>query len=448
MKKNLFYLVALICSMSLLVACSDSEEEASWKKLPAQEISAENLSLTTNAQLSPNASVTLSMIDAQNGVLVLNNAVRGMDAIEVNVTVSEQPDASFKFQGEKSVTTTTKALSDLVSATTVKVSGSMTLEGTAEVAVITEAAGNLVKNWLLCDAFVEAEENPYAYAPFHLNWNASDAGDESVSTASGNLHLVGTAALSAIMTKLLKNVEFRADGSIVADYAENVELNQTEIISAAMGTGLPSTENVNWLTSPANLAYWYAGNDHIYVVLDIPAIVAEAMKDKEDADLSPEAILGMVETIKGMSGAQIKQLLGGLLQNMGEESVMSKMDLSKISDADIEKLIGYVVNGFPLSYKISEVTLSDDSKVNSIYIYLDKEIFDMFMPAIYPMLPAVDTLLKETVIELYGTEVPLWTMVQMLTQLNSLTDLEKVWNATESFNIGLDLGAKTFKVTE
>ena len=58
MKKNLFYLFALICSMSLFTACSD-DDDPTWKKVPSQSISAENLSLTTNAQSNPNASVKL-----------------------------------------------------------------------------------------------------------------------------------------------------------------------------------------------------------------------------------------------------------------------------------------------------------------------------------------------------------------------------------------------------
>ena len=36
--------------------------------------------------------------DAQNGILTLNKVVRGADEIEINVTVVEQTDGTFKFQ--------------------------------------------------------------------------------------------------------------------------------------------------------------------------------------------------------------------------------------------------------------------------------------------------------------------------------------------------------------
>ena len=137
MKKNLFYLFALICSMSLFTACSDDDDE-NWKKVPSQIITAENLELETNIPTSSDASVKLAMTDAQNGILTLNKVVRGADEIEINVTVVEQTDGTFKFQGEKSVTPATKAAWVLLSSTNVKVSGTITLEGKATVTVSTE----------------------------------------------------------------------------------------------------------------------------------------------------------------------------------------------------------------------------------------------------------------------------------------------------------------------
>ena len=79
MKKNLFYLFALICSMSLFTACSDDDDDANWKKLPNQAITADNLLLETNIPASSDASIKLAMTDAQNGLLSLNKVVRGLD---------------------------------------------------------------------------------------------------------------------------------------------------------------------------------------------------------------------------------------------------------------------------------------------------------------------------------------------------------------------------------
>ena len=447
--KKFFYLSALSLGMMCsITACSDDDDEPTWKKLPSQTISAENLTLTTNTQNFPNASVKLAMTDAQNGVLTLSNAIRGLNEVEIEVTVAEQADGSFKFQGEKNVGTTTKSVADLVSSTAVKVSGTVTVDGKADVLVTTAANGSLVKKWQLCDKLIVGD-NAYAYSPFKLQWISpyGEGGNEGL--AASNIQLIATPTLSSIMVKLLKDVEFKADGAIVANYAENVEIDQNEIISGILGGGnLPSTDGINWLTSPANLAYWYAGDDHIYVVLDIPAIVAKVMSDQGGAGMSAEAILGIVEAIKGMSGAEVKGLLGELLKNIGSDSILSKLDLTKISDADVEKLIGYVINGFPLSYQMSEVPLENESKVNNIYVYLDKGIFDIVMPLVYPLLPDLDTLVKGITIEMIGQQVPIWSLISGLTGLQSLTEIEPLWKATTQFNIGLDLGTGSYKLAK
>lgn len=437
MKKNLFYLFALICSMSLFTACSDDDENSNWKKLPTQAITAENLTLTTNTQNFPGASVKLAMSDGQQGVLTLNKAIRGLDEVAVDVTIAEQADGSFKFQGEKSIGTVTKALADLVSSTTVKVAGNITLEGKATVEVTSEMAGNLVKKWQLCDELYFGKgEDKSRFAPCRINW-VSSYGEGGV--AADNIQTVGTTALSVIMMKLLKDVDFKANGSIVASYSKDVEIDQNEIISAAMGGGLPPLEGISWLTSPSNFAYWYVADNHIYVVLDIPAIVKDAMKDSAKPGMSPDAILGIIEALKGMSGAEIKQLLGGFLAEMGGDSMLGKLDISKMSDADVEKLIGYLTNGFPLGYQVSEVALENGSKVKDVYVYIEKGLLDIFMPVIYPILPDVETILKGMEVEFFGSKLPLWSMVTMLLQIESMSEFEGIWNQTTEFKLGLDL---------
>lgn len=453
MKKNLFYLFALICSMGLFTACSDDDEKANWERLPSQVITAENLSLETNIPASSEASVKLAMTDAQNGVLTLNKVVRGMDEVEVDVAVTEQADGTFKFQGEKSISPATKAAWQLLSSTNVRVSGTITLEGKAIVAVATEASGDIVKKHMLCDAihYVDSKDGSNVYAPGRLSWVSPYGEGDNAGLAADNISTVGTNVLSALMMQLLKDVEFKADGSIVANYAEEINISMDQMIMAGMGT-LPSTDGITWKTSPANLAYWYVKGEQIFVVLNIPAIVSEAMKDAEGSNLTPESIMQIIEMVKGMSGAEIKNLLAQLLAGLGDGNMLGKLDLSKIADGDIEKLIGYLTEGFPLSYKTSQLEIKKGEEVvrtvNDLSIYLDKGIFDIFMPAVYPILPDLDTLLKGMEIELFGNKMPLWGLVQMLTGLNSITEVEGIWEVTTKFNLGISLGNGSYKKAE
>ena len=129
--------------------------------------------------------------------------------------------------------------------------------------------------------------------------------------------------------------------------------------------------------------------------------------------------------------------------------MLKKLDISKISDSDIEKLISYVIDGFPLNYRTTQLEIKNEEElvrtVNDLSIYLDKDLFDIFMPALYPMLPDVDALLKNTNIELWGQSIPLWNMIQMLTALNSMTEIEGIWNVTTRFNLGISLGDNSYK---
>ena len=449
MKKNLFYLFALICSMSLFTACSD-DDDPSWKKLPSQVITAENLSLTTNIPHASDAGVKLNMSDAQNGVLTLHKVVRGTDELEVKVTVAEQADGTFKFQGEESISASTKAAWQVLNSIKVRVSGSITVEGKADVAVSTEASGDIVKKFLLCDKVVYADpkDRTNLYAPGKLVWVSPYGEGNNSGLAAVNIATVGTNVLSALMIQLLKDVEFKADGSIVANYAEEINITMDQMISAGMGS-MPSTDGIKWKTSPANLAYWYLKGEQIYVVLNIPAIVEEAMKDSENSNMTSESIMNMVEMVKGMSGADIKKLLDPILKGLGENNILSKLDISKIADSDIERLIGYITEGFPLNYKTSQLEIKEGEEVvrtvNDISIYLDKSIFDIFMPAIYPMLPDVDALLKGMEIDLFGQKMPLWSLLSTLTGLQSMTEIEDIWKVTTVFNLGINLGDGSYK---
>ena len=165
--------------------------------------------------------------------------------------------------------------------------------------------------------------------------------------------------------------------------------------------------------------------------------------------MTPDAVLQIKEMVKSMSGADIKNLLGQLLAGLEDDNMLKKLDISKISDSDIEKLISYVIDGFPLNYRTTQLEIKNEEElvrtVNDLSIYLDKDLFDIFMPALYPMLPDVDALLKNTNIELRGQSIPLWNKIQVLTALNSMTEIEGIWNVTTRFNLGISLGDNSYK---
>lgn len=102
-----------------------------------------------------------------------------------------------------------------------------------------------------------------------------------------------------------------------------------------------------------------------------------------------------------------------------------------------------------MNYRTTQLEIKNEEElvrtVNDLSIYLDKDLFDIFMPALYPMLPDVDMLLKNTNIEFWRQSIPLWNMIQMLTALNSMTEIEGIWNVTTRFNLGISLGDNSYK---
>lgn len=320
MKKKLLYLFALICSMSMFTACSDDDDKPNWKKLPTQEISAGNLALTTNTLPQVGASVKLAMVDENNGVLTLTKAIRGVNEIEIDVVVTEQTGGLFQYQGTASVPTT-KVVSELVSSIAVKVNGNITMDGKAKVEVTTETSGDLVKKWLLCDKLytttgTDVKRRPYA--PAKINLLSTYSGGKT----ADNISNLGSGILSAVMVKLLKDVEFKADGNIVADYAQEINIETADIVKGILSS-LPSTSNVSWVTSPTNFAYWYVSGDHINLVLNLSSIINKIMENQDGADTkNTVALTEILEGLRGMKGAEIKALLSGLLGNLGSEGIL------------------------------------------------------------------------------------------------------------------------------
>lgn len=146
MKKNLLYLFALICSMSLFTACSD-DEDTTWKQIPSTEISGDDATLQVNGQPSAEGSVKLDVKNGEAAVLTLNKVIPGYANVPVDVILEKQTDNSFNFSGIKELTTApdlTREAASQPAIMTVEVSGNITLEGKVSVKVSTSGLGMLV----------------------------------------------------------------------------------------------------------------------------------------------------------------------------------------------------------------------------------------------------------------------------------------------------------------
>ena len=100
MKKNLLYLFALICSVSLFTACSDDDDNT-WKQIPTEGVS------TPNATLNGKPSTGTAMLkvsSADKGVVNLKDIIYGVDDVNVDVTMKKTANDKYTFEGQKDIT--------------------------------------------------------------------------------------------------------------------------------------------------------------------------------------------------------------------------------------------------------------------------------------------------------------------------------------------------------
>lgn len=137
MKKNLFYLFALICSMSLFTACSDDEEP--WKELPKGELSSDKVELTLNGAAT-DGTVNFEALGAEKAQVQLKNVIDGYSDVKVDVDMKEQADGSFSFSGTQQIATkpVTRSVAQQTPFLTVTVNGTVFKEGAVNLNVTTQ----------------------------------------------------------------------------------------------------------------------------------------------------------------------------------------------------------------------------------------------------------------------------------------------------------------------
>lgn len=189
--------------------------------------------------------------------------------------------------------------------------------------------------------------------------------------------------LGVILPQALENVTFSADGNILANYSNDaIQVLQPEDPSMFMEYYMYGTVTQSMLDgylagrtykeSPKNLAFWFEKDGKLMVKLNVSAIVTQALSDKgmEGAD----GLGTIIEQILNSSASEIKALLSSdaIAGLLGSNSALLTSVLNNISDADLEVLLGYVRNGFPLNVK---------QENGHTHVYIGQEFMDVVVKA-------------------------------------------------------------------
>lgn len=282
MKKNLFYLFALVCAMSLLTACSDDDDKVVCP-LEQTEFTADNgLTLTYNGTAMPGKKVTFmpSATDPTQATLYLAGNLDlsaaltkesevlpagagvfpGSPVVTLPVTLDIQGDAcTFSGNGETDYCTfayagraTASSLSLDLTDVTLK---NATLAGT---------------KWVPTPL-----NDDYTEEPIHLIWESGKGVEimpgwelptQSVLLIALRLGLIDAGAEEKVsaedmLCNVLRDITLGADGNISASYID----------AANGGTSVVQT--------PAHVAQYVVLNDHqLKVYLNLEAILANAQR--------------------------------------------------------------------------------------------------------------------------------------------------------------------------
>lgn len=413
MKKNLFYLFALICSMSLFTACSDDDDDT-WKQIPQTEITGSDAALTVNGETSSTGSVQMTVKNESEAVLTLKDVIVGYSEIAVDVELQKQADNSFLFAGEMGLSTPPSMMSSTKAAASeavfnLAVSGNITVAGKVSVTTTTElttaAQGGLTGSWKLGD-FAADENLSIVASPAFIKWQASEKSQMAASTISTMVTMMG----SSLLAEFLNEVTFNADGNITAKYGDKLppveELGgELTVLDWMINTPNITDDwsivplNTTWKASPKNLAFWYVKDGLLYVVPNINNI--------------------MNQVTAGQGGSAAGSLdMDAILQKLGELGI----DLNDPNvQVLLQQVVGWISTGIPLKYSVTDGGL--------VSIYVDKTMVEPFMKVILGLLPALDHLVPE---EYAG-------LLQMFLGISKPSDLSNVWNDTTGFDLGLDL---------
>lgn len=345
MKKNLFYLFALICSMSLFTACSDDDKVNT--SLNTSYASSE-LELIYGGEVMLGKKVSFNTTDGVNGTVTLEGAELALTLTKATMPSSELVNSGV-IPGESLVSfpvaLQTTESGYTFEGTHASSSYSFDYKGAVEAGKLSLDLSNvkllgdnaLVGTWNLQEFDPWGEDRP-----LHAVWDSEQPfsvvmfpfpGAQPVELQPGGfITLISSIGLipvgdenvniNEVLSYLLKSVTFKEDGNIVASYSDAANLAS------------PQFQN-----SPLNLVQYALKNKKLYLYLNVEAIIAATQQVATKA-LDAETILPLV--------------------------------LPKLME-----LIPMLSNGIPLGYTVEEGALS---------VYIDNELGLKIVDILLPLL--------------------------------------------------------------
>lgn len=322
MKKNLFYLFTLLCSLGLFVACSDDDDEPkkptpeepevpvvdeSWKDLSkTYKVAEHSITLTGVALTSAEKEIVVAATSATAATVSLKNVVPDATEVSVSATLAKSGD-TYSVNGDATVDGCKVAISgEIDAAKKMKLAVTRTLSSAV--------TGNLAL--LVTEAELYPEQAPGVMMPYvPVYWHAVTgdlATDAALKTVGPMLGGLIAGKVSAV------NVTLSPEGLFNVNWTK---MGETE------PTGMP-----DMVAMLIGNIYYTAKDGVIYVALDksIVALVGMLGGVLEQYGLNVEQLLALLTDMGGYYGlpiAYVQEAEGNLIFKLNKDQLLAVLDL-------------------------------------------------------------------------------------------------------------------------
>lgn len=400
-----------------------------------------NLSLTYSGEEMTGKSVDFSTVKGESANITLYDIIPGESALTlINIPITgDATGYSFSGNGSGNVTEATFNYNGRVekgrltiNLTDIKIGNSSQWAKTYSISPITYGRGKDIGYNSDTDQYEWIEsENRIITAPLYTdmdveNWNNEDVQNVFLyANITGGMRGIG----SYFIAQLLNGITLEADGNISAKYTSDEmyigdkkfsEASTNDIVAFIASKLFSSTtqEDIDKVTtgigrkyidSPRGLIYWYSMNDHLFVKLDLPAIITKIMQDQGKI-VDKNLIATLTELILKSDPIQLKQLLATINKELNNSIITI---LVNIDNNDFQTVFSWIKDGIPTRIE----TVDGNTR-----IFVEKEVLTPVINLLPSLAPSFEN-------------IPMGPMLYNL----YLTPLIEAWYQITKLNVGIGL---------
>ena len=411
--KTLRKLLLVACAAFFFTSCEETyNNKLFWPGELSQEygsyIKPSTLDLTYSGEKLIGKSVSFITEDSKKGTLTLNDVIPGEKETSFRVELLEKED-NYTFSGETvSAAGATVTYTGAITPKTMKLDLNVTMPqsqwmNSYLLSELTRGRGkDVVRNQETGQYEWGEADNQLLTAALYTDMDLEMVKDAGSLYATVSTLIKGMGGY--LLPQLLRNINLESDGNITAEYTTDEmqlgeqkfsEINMDDpesmqqvsmfIMMKLMFNTLSAediaaaTQGRAYAPSPRGLAHWYVKNDLLYVKLNLPAIISQAIQG-QGKTVDGNLIAGIADAILQATPFLLKTLLGAVNESLDNSllSMIANMDYQSF-----QMFFSWIKKGIPMHIE----------KVNGhTHIYLDRAALSpiiAFIPNLQPVMEGI-----------------------------------------------------------